>query len=214
MNQTEVDKEALRQKRLLGFQKLRSVSFLQIVFGMISVIIGAIALYFTSANLALPYTAAVPVWMGILVILCGILGLLADKNGGTETEVSIKTKSFVICYFVICLIMITFCILGALVEIVGIVFCTQAVTTEVYQLCLPNRTGNLTMAVFGMIIMFVLFIFSIMGTCFFCLYGRSLGFKNRYDYAIERGYEMAQMQQRKQQQQQVQDGGYTNWGKS
>ncbi|KAK6180333.1 hypothetical protein SNE40_012507 [Patella caerulea] len=96
MNQTEVDKEALRQKRLLGFQKLRSVSFLQIVFGMISVIIGAIALYFTSANLALPYTAAVPVWMGILVILCGILGLLADKNGGTETEVSIKTKSFVV----------------------------------------------------------------------------------------------------------------------
>ncbi|KAK7478981.1 hypothetical protein BaRGS_00029742 [Batillaria attramentaria] len=209
---SEEEKDALRKKRHLGLRKLGSLGLIILGFCFLAFVIGIASIVVQAEDPTPPYMLGLALIAGVIMLPSGIVAVLAARKGRDEEEVS----SAVIVFFVFCVIAVTFCVLIMLGGgVLGIVLCSLD-DEKIEHLCEPNHDANVALSVLTLLVSLVLFILSIMGSCFLCLYGRTFGFKSRYEQRMEMQVRRMQAMQAQGQQvnlqynQQFSQGGMSN----
>ncbi|KAL5005444.1 hypothetical protein ScPMuIL_018900 [Solemya velum] len=189
--------EELRQKRYAGLRGLYRLSVVIIFTSFGACVAGVCTLAFAAPNLNWPFAWGGALFPGILMLTSGILGFTASRNGLKETAVSGKVKCMVIGQYALSVTSISFSFLSIGYAVWCITICQQDTNED--NSCLPNQRANTALAVVNIVLGLVLGVLCILGTCFFCCYGRALGFKSRREQFMQMQMQLMQAQMAAQQ---------------
>ena len=109
----------------------------------------------------------------------------------------------------LCVIGITICLVSGVFCILSAAVCGSE-SERFVEYCYPDKGANIALAAIGGVTSIILAVLCIISSCFFCIYARSFGFKNRYERAMERqmGMMMRAMAEQQQGQGQPTQGQY------
>ncbi|XP_067668773.1 uncharacterized protein [Haliotis asinina] len=174
------EREQLKKLRDRGFQILKKLCLIQLGLAAISVIVGIVAVSFAAENPQFPYIVAIPIWSGALVAVGATFGFLASNTGFNKDDVAPKVKAYVILHYVFNVTCISCCGASVVFGILGAVFC-RSYDLKQFTRCTPNTAALLATSGVSAAVGFLLSLSCIMGTCYFCGFGRSIGFKSRQE---------------------------------
>ncbi|XP_046365304.2 uncharacterized protein LOC124141356 [Haliotis rufescens] len=172
------EREQVKKFRDRGFLALKKICLIQLGLASISVITGIVAVSFAAKNPQFPYIIAAPVWSGVLVAIGAACGSQASTIGFNKDDVATKVKALVILHYVFNVLCITICIASAVFGILGVVFCRSS-DVKLSARCIPDTTALIATSGVSTAVGLLLSLFCILGTCYFCCYARSLGFKSK-----------------------------------
>ncbi|XP_046557566.1 uncharacterized protein LOC124266805 [Haliotis rubra] len=173
-----IQREQVKKLRDRGFLVLKKICLIQLGLATISVIVGIVAVSFAAENPQFPYIIAIPIWSGALVAIGATFGFLASNIGFNKDDVAPKVKAYVILHYVFNVMCISFCAASVVFGVLGAVFCRSSDFKQSTR-CTPDTTALLATSGVSAGVGFLLSLSCIMGTCYFCGYARSIGFKSR-----------------------------------
>ncbi|XP_045174114.2 uncharacterized protein LOC123535478 [Mercenaria mercenaria] len=183
-----------------AIEKLKSYSVIAMILAFLTIVSGATTLGVASKNIGFPVFNFGPLLVGILFFICGSVGFNATKKA-LSTDTAFKSLSYarcgIIAVFAISVATISISILSAVFAFLSGAVCAGADITfynrnnnirtkiDVKQFCSPNDTANAVLAFIDGGLCILTTIWCIIGTLFFCCYGKYFGIKSN---RVRRGF--------------------------
>ncbi|XP_060574568.1 uncharacterized protein LOC132732197 [Ruditapes philippinarum] len=175
-------------------EKLKYYSVIAMVLGFLTIVSGATTLGVASKNIGFPVFNFGPLLVGIIFFICGSVGYNActkAKSAESSSEGVSYGRCGIIAIFALCVTNISLSILSAVFAFLSGAVCAGADITfynrnnnirtklDVKQFCSPHNTANTVLAFIDGGLCVTITVWCIIGTLFFCCYGRYFGIKGR-----------------------------------
>ncbi|XP_061185610.1 uncharacterized protein LOC133193674 [Saccostrea echinata] len=186
-------KEALRQRRndsLSKFFRHSAVSaglaFVGVAVGIASIVVGV-----DNGPWHLAGGSLIP---GIMISICAVLGYQVYQAGRAHQgyeNVGAKAKCFFVAHYVLSLLTALISLAFIALSAVGIVWCSgvehyyvriNRITYKKNTTCPENKTAAIVTSGLSMCDSFLISVWCILGTVFFCCYFRAFGVQRKYRY--------------------------------